>query len=259
MQQTIFKDVSLEEKVESTPLKKSPAWLALEKHFLQQESVHMRSLFASDDSRAKRFSASAGDIFLDYSKNRLSDKTKSLLMQLARDRGVEGWRDRMFRGDAINSTEGRAVLHTALRNKSGRPVMVDGKDVMPQIQRELDKMRSFSDKVRSGDWKGYTDKRITDIVNIGIGGSDLGPAMACEALTAYKHPELNLHFVSNIDGSHITEALRGLDPQTTLFIVASKMFTTQETLRNAHAARDWFLKSGASRIDIARHFAQGPL
>ncbi|MCL4110461.1 UNVERIFIED_CONTAM: hypothetical protein GTU68_022343 [Idotea baltica] len=214
----------------------------------------MRELFDNDKSRADKLSMQFEDIFLDYSKNRISEDTLPLLCDLAREVDLETWRDRMFAGEKINSTEDRAVLHTALRNQSNASVYVDGEDVMPEINAVLDKMEVFSEKVRSGSWRGYTDKPITDIVNIGIGGSDLGPKMVYNSLTPYHHDEIEVHFVSNVDGAHSDAILTYLDPETTLFIVASKTFTTQETLSNAHIAREWFLQSDANEGDISKHF-----
>ena len=194
------------------------------------------------------------DILIDYSKHRITDETLPLLFQLAREANIESWRDRMFTGEKINITENRAVLHTALRNRSNTPVLVDGKDVMPEVNAVLKHMREFSDKVRNGTWTGYTGKRITDIVNIGIGGSDLGPVMVCDALKPYGHPDLNMHFVSNIDGAHLMRALKKCNPETTLFIVASKTFTTQETMTNALSARTWFLNAANDKAHVAKHF-----
>ncbi len=252
MHQGVLKSVSTMKNKKSA-LRDGAAWKQLEVHFERQRDTHMRALFDADRHRAQRFSVSASEIFLDYSKNRVSEKTMKLLMSLARERDVEGWRERLFSGDKINFTENRAVLHTALRDRSGNALFHDGEDIMPKIRRELDKMRVFTDKVRSGQWLGYTGQRIRDVVNIGIGGSDLGPAMACEALTPYKHESIDFHFVSNVDATHISETLKSLNPETTLFIVASKMFTTQETLRNARTARSWFLQH-AQEEDIAKHF-----
>jgi glucose-6-phosphate isomerase len=231
-----------------------PAWQALIQHRPTYDDIHLRDLFKSDDNRANRFSLKFDDILLDYSKNLITDETLNLLMQLARESGVENLRDDMFNGAEINLTENRAVLHTALRNRSNRKVLVDGVDVMPDVNAVLSKVQRFSESVREGEFTGYTGKRLTDVVNIGIGGSDLGPLMVCEALKPYQHPDLNLHFVSNVDGTHISEALKGLSPETTLFIIASKTFTTQETLTNAHSARDWFLSHGADSNAIAKHF-----
>jgi len=230
-----------------------PVWKALENHAKAVGSEHMRDLFARDPGRFGKFSMRLGDLLLDYSKNRIVDETKALLVDLARQSGVAEMRDRMFSGERINHTEGRAVLHVALRNRSNRPVMVDGKDVMPEVNAVLAKMRDFSGRVRSGDWKGATGKRVTDVVNIGIGGSDLGPVMVTEALKSYAQPGLTVRFVSNVDGTHIAEVLKACQPETTLFIVASKTFTTQETIANAEAARDWLVgKLGAKAV--ANHF-----
>ena len=232
----------------------SPAWKALDAHYAQMRDVHMRSLFAADPKRFDRFSGRVGDLLVDYSKHRITDETLKLLLSLANQQGVESWRDGMFAGEKINVTENRSVLHVALRNKSNRPILVDGEDVMPAVNAVLAQMRTFSDAVRSGTWVGHTGKRITDVVNIGIGGSDLGPVMVTEALKPYQHPDIGLHFVSNVDGTHIAEVLKRVDPETSLFIIASKTFTTQETLANAHSARSWFLESGAPEAAIAKHF-----
>ena len=215
----------------------------------------MRDLFNEDPARAEKFSLQFDNLLLDYSKNRIVDETLELLVSLARETGVEQLRDRMFAGEAINLTEQRAVLHTALRNHSNTGVLVDGTDVMPAVNRVLMQMREFSDSVRNGEWHGYSGERIKDVVNIGIGGSDLGPLMVCEALKSYRHPELRLHFVSNVDGTQISETLKQLQPESTLFIVASKTFTTQETLTNAHTARDWFMRQVGDESAIASHFA----
>ena len=235
-------------------LTQKPAWQALLRHRKDFDAIHMRDLFEADDSRGEKFSLQFGDILLDYSKNLVTDETLGLLQNLARDCGVEQLRDRMFAGNAINLTEQRAVLHTALRNRSNSKVLVDGEDVMPAVNAVLGKIRAFSDSVRDGDFTGYTGKRVTDVVNIGIGGSDLGPLMVCEALKAYQQDGLNLHFVSNVDGTHISEVLKRIDPETTLFIIASKTFTTQETLTNAHSARSWFLRHAGDESAIAKHF-----
>ena len=239
-----------------SPLINSPAWVALLEHFERVKKVHMVELFEQDPDRFKKYSLQFNDMLLDYSKNRVTDVTLKLLFSLAEQAGVEKWRDRMFSGEKINNTEGRAVLHTALRNRSGNPVFVDDENVMPLVETELEKMRVFSDKVRNGQWIGYAGLPITNVVNIGIGGSDLGPHMVCRALEPYSHKSLRVHFVSNVDGSHIGQMLSKLRPETTLFIVASKTFTTQETLTNANTAKKWFLE-GAGRVtegDIAKHF-----
>lgn len=229
------------------------AYKRLQEHFEVVKDQEMKQLFATDPGRAARFSLSLNDLYFDYSKNRINTVTLALLLDLARECGLEQAIRAMFDAEAINETEGRAVLHFALRNRSGRPVMLDGKDVMPEIQAVLAQMKHFSQNVIDGTWKGYTGRAITDIVNIGIGGSDLGPVMVTEALKPYRN-RLNLHFVSNVDGTHIVETLKSLDPETTLFLVASKTFTTQETMANANTARDWFLNNGATEKDIARHF-----
>ncbi len=237
-----------------TELTESAAWRALEAHYAEIQDRHMRDLFAADPGRFERFSLRLDDLLLDVSKNRITEETLTLLAQLARERGLEAMRDAMFAGEPINGTEGRAVLHIALRNRSNRPIQVGGADIMPDVNRVLAQMRDFSEAVRRGEWTGHTGKRITDVVNIGIGGSDLGPVMVSEALRPYEHPFITPHFVSNVDGSHIAEVLKRVDPETTLFIIASKTFTTQETLTNAHTARDWFLKHGAPETAVAKHF-----
>ncbi len=214
----------------------------------------MRDLFAQDPQRFDRLSLRFNDILLDYSKNLVTGETLSLLFGLAEQAGLSVWIERMFAGERINSTEDRAVLHVALRNRSNRPIRVNGEDVMPAVNAVLDKMRSFSNAVRSGAWKGYTGKPITDVVNIGIGGSDLGPLMVTEALKPYTRRDLGVHFVSNVDGTHIAETLRACSPETTLFIVASKTFTTQETLTNARTAKDWLLEAAGDEQAVARHF-----
>jgi len=237
-----------------TSLTQSPAWQALQRHRDRMAATPMRSLFETDPGRFEAFSIAACDILLDYSKNRVCAETIDLLVDLARSVGLEQKIGEMFDGRAINFTENRAVLHTALRNRAGTPVRLDGEDVMPAVHAVLERMRAFSTAVRSGAWKGFSGACITDVVNIGIGGSDLGPLMVCEALGPYRHPELRLHFVSNVDGTHIAETLRRLRPETTLFIVASKSFTTQETLKNTTTARSWFLDTVADETAIARHF-----
>jgi glucose-6-phosphate isomerase len=210
--------------------------------------------FEGDPDRATRFTRTLGDLVVDYSKNHVDAETMQLLAAFARATGVEALRDRMFAGDSINMTEGRAVLHTALRNRSARPVTVEGRDVMPDVRAALDHMRAFSDAVRGGAWTGYTGSRITDVVNIGIGGSDLGPAMATAALEPYTEGGPRLHFVSNVDGTHIGQTLKPLDARTTLIIVASKTFTTQETMTNARTAREWFVQAAADEAHVAKHF-----
>ncbi len=231
-----------------------PVSRLLQSHWNQVKETHLRDLFAADPERAGRFSLQVGDLLLDYSKNRITDETLDLLLRLTAEADVAGWRERMFSGEKINNTENRAVLHVALRNRSNRPVRVDGEDVMPQVNAVIEMMGAFAERVRSGEWRGYRGARISDIVNIGIGGSDLGPKMVVEALKPYRHPQLKMHFMSNIDGAHVSETLEGLNPETTLFIVASKTFTTQETMTNAHHAREWFLAQARSEAHIARHF-----
>ena len=233
----------------------SPVWQALAEHKQNIEGLHMRDLFAQDPDRFQKFSLQFEDILFDYSKNRITPETMSLLSILAQEAGLAAKIDAMFSGQKINNTEGRAVLHIALRNRSNRPIYVDGEDVMPEVNRVLAKMRTFSDKVRSGAWKGFTGKAITDVVNIGIGGSDLGPKMVTTALTPYAQPGLRVHFVSNVDATNLAETLKVVDPETTLFLIASKTFTTQETMTNAHSARDWFLAAAKDEAAIAKHFA----
>ncbi len=235
-------------------LTESRAWQALELHAHEMSPVHMRRLFQDDPDRFRKFSLEQDGILLDYSKNLVTERTLELLFDLARQADLPGRIGAMFEGERINTTEGRAVLHTALRNRSTRPVRVDGQDVMPEVHRVLSQMRRFSEQVRSGDWKGYTGKPITDVVNIGIGGSDLGPQMVVTALAPYRHERLRFHFVSNVDGTHIAETLKRISPETALFLVASKTFTTQETMANALTARDWFLSAARDRGAVAKHF-----
>ncbi|MFD0793232.1 glucose-6-phosphate isomerase [Mucilaginibacter litoreus] len=230
------------------------AYKYLTDHFIDIVAKSLKELFDTDNERFEKFSLQFEDILLDYSKNRVDEETIALLIQLARECGVNKAIEAMFSGEKINVTEGRPVLHIALRNQSNSPILVDGKDVMPDVNRVLQQMKDFSDKIISGEWKGYTGKAITDVVNIGIGGSDLGPVMVTEALKPYKN-HLNLHFVSNVDGTHIVETLKKVNPETTLFLIASKTFTTQETMGNAHSARDWFINAGAQQEDVAKHFA----
>jgi len=223
-------------------------------HYIDIVSKSLKELFETDDQRFKKFSLRFEEILLDYSKNRIDEQTVALLIQLARECSVNKAIEAMFSGEKINATEGRPVLHIALRNRSNTPIYVDGKDVMPDVNRVLEQMKTFSRAIISGSWQGFTGKAITDVVNIGIGGSDLGPVMVTEALKAYKN-HLNMHFVSNVDATHIVETLKGLSPETTLFLIASKTFTTQETMTNAHSARDWFLAGGGNEKDVAKHFA----
>ena len=218
-----------------------PAWQALQEHQWEIARLHMRDMFAADPQRFERYSVQLDDILFDYSKNRITDTTLGHLFTLAREAGLPEKIESMFRGDKINVTENRAVLHTALRNRSNRPVLVDGVDVMPKVNRVLAQMRHFSEAVRSQEWRGYTGKPINHVVHIGIGGSDLGPKMVVKALTPYCRPELQVHFVSNVDEADLVEAIKNLDRETTLFIVASKTFTTQETMTNALSAREWFM------------------
>jgi glucose-6-phosphate isomerase len=235
-------------------LTQSSAWKALEQHQQEMASQHMRTMFASDPHRFEKFSVRWNDFLLDYSKNRISERTMSLLFDLAREADLRTRTEQMFTGEKINSTEHRSVLHIALRNRSNTPIIVDGADVMPSVNKVLDHMRDFTEQVRSGAWKGYTGQPITDIVNIGIGGSDLGPDMVTEALKHYGHPRLNVHFVSNVDGTHIAETVKRLSPETTLFIIASKTFTTQETIVNAESAKRWFLERAKDPSAVAKHF-----
>lgn len=230
------------------------AWRALEQHYADMKNVHMRDLFAQDKQRFTKFSATFDDqILVDFSKNRITQETLDKLLALAKETQLEDAIKSLFSGEKINRTEDRAVLHTALRNRDNTPVLVDGKDVMPEVNAVLEKMQQFSARIISGEWKGYTGKAITDVVNIGIGGSDLGPFMVTEALRPYKN-HLNMHFVSNVDGTQIAETLKDLNPETTLFLIASKTFTTQETMTNAHSAREWLLTFAKDEKHIAKHF-----
>ena len=236
-----------------------PAWSKLWIHFDETKEQHMREMFDQDPQRAERYWLQVGGLTLDYSKNRINDETMALLFELAREAGVPERMQQMFRGEKINTTENRAVLHVALRNRTNSPIVVDGEDVMPKVNHVLQRMGEFAHEVRSGSWLGYTNQVITDIVNIGIGGSDLGPLMMCTALKPFGHPRLNMHFVSNVDGSQLRDVLSKVHPETTLFIIASKTFTTLETLTNARMARDWFLAAlQAKGIEtdgaIAKHF-----
>lgn len=231
-----------------------PEWQALEKHYDEIKDLHLRDLFAEDDKRAERFSMEACGLYLDYSKNRITDDTISKLMTLAGARQIKQAILEMFSGQRINETEGRSVLHVALRNRSNDPILVNGEDVMPGVNRVIERMINFANNVREGLWKGYTGKEIRNIVNIGIGGSDLGPAMAYEALKSYSDRNLNVKFVSNVDGTHFAETVRDLDPAETLFIIASKTFTTQETMTNAHSARDWVVEAMHDEDAVAKHF-----
>ena len=234
-------------------LSELPAWRQLWPHYEEMKSVHMRDLFARDPDRARRYWLEVGGLTLDYAKNRITGQTLNGLFELARESGLPEKMRAMFAGEKINNTENRAALHIALRNRADTPIYVDGENVMPKVNSVLRHMGRFAHAVRNGDWTGYTGQAITDIVNIGIGGSDQGPLMMCTALQTYGHPRLNMHFVSNVDGTQLRDVLEQVRPETTLFIIASKTFTTQETLTNAHTARDWFLRAGREE-DIAKHF-----
>ena len=235
-------------------INQSSIWQSLNQHKKDIESISLREMFKSDPNRFNQFHIQFNDLLLDYSKHRISKETINLLVKLAKEADVEGWRNRMFEGEKINTTEHRAVLHTALRNQNHSPIISDGEDVMPKIKSVLKKMRSFSEEVRSDQWKGFTGKAITSVINIGIGGSDLGPAMVCQALRAYGSKTITPYFVSNVDGADLSQALEKCNPETTLFIIASKTFTTQETMTNAFSARDWFLKVAKDNQYIKKHF-----
>ncbi|KAB2836701.1 MAG: glucose-6-phosphate isomerase [Candidatus Brocadia sp.] len=237
------------------PLNKRPAWNALDAHYKKIQPLHLRSLFADDPKRGERMTAEAAGIYLDYSKNRITDETLKLLVQLAEESGLRERIDAMFRGEKINITENRAVLHVALRAPRGASILADGKNVVTQVHAILDKMADFFHRIRQGTWKGHTGKSIRNIVNIGIGGSDLGPVMAYEALRHYSDRHMTFRFVSNVDGTDFAEAVQDLDPEETLFIVSSKTFTTLETMTNAHTARAWLLKGlGGNEKSVAKHF-----
>ncbi len=231
-----------------------PSWRELWKHFDATKGLHMREMFEQDPERAQRYWLEVGGITLDYSKNRITDETLNLLFKLAREAGLPERIKQMFHGEKINETENRAVLHIALRNRTNSPIEVDGEDVMPKVNHVLHRMGEFTHEVRSGEWLGYTNQVITDVVNIGIGGSDLGPLMMCTALKPFGHPRMRMHFVSNVDGSQLRDVLEKVHPETTLFVIASKTFTTQETLTNALTAREWFLKHAGDEAAIAKHF-----
>ena len=232
----------------------TPAWKALEQHWTDVAKLHMRELFDQDPTRAERFSLEECGIYLDYSKNLITSETLRHLMGLAQTAELRFWGDSLLRGDKVNNTEGRAVLHMALRNRGAREYRVDGNDVMPGIRSVLERMGAFSEEIRSGRWLGYTGRRISDVVSIGIGGSSLGPKMVCQALRPYQTPKLRMHFVSNVDGAQLAQTIESLDPASTLFVVASKTFTTQETLTNAESARAWCLEALHDEAAIARHF-----
>ncbi|NDJ86783.1 MAG: glucose-6-phosphate isomerase, partial [Chloroflexi bacterium] len=231
-----------------------PAWRALQDHYDTVADLHMRDMFADDPLRFERFSLHLDDLLFDYSKNRITQETIDLLLDLAQQVDLKSAIEAMFSGEKINNTEQRAVLHIALRNRSNRPIYVDGADVMPEVNRVLEQMRAFTEGVHSGAWQGYTGQQITDVVNIGIGGSDLGPKMATIALAHYNKVGLRVHFVSNVDSTHLAETLKTLNPATTLFIVASKSFTTQETMTNARSARHWLVAALGDESAVARHF-----
>lgn len=231
-----------------------PVWHELKAHHAAIADLHLRDLFAADPGRFSTFSRRFGDLLIDFSKHRITGETLSLLIELARQAQVPAWIERTFGGEMVNHTERRSVLHVALRNRSNHPILVNGADVMPGVNAVLEHMRKFADQVRRGKWRGQTGKRIRDVVNIGIGGSDLGPKMVCEALEPYGDPTLRMHFVSNVDGAHISHVLAECDPESTLFIVASKTFTTQETMTNAHTARAWLIKELGDELAVAKHF-----
>ena len=235
-------------------INQSLIWQSLNQHKKDIESISLREMFKSDPNRFNQFHIQFNDLLLDYSKHRISKETISLLIKLAKEADVEGWRNRMFRGEKINSTEHRAVLHTALRNQNTSPIISDGEDVMPKVKNVLKKMRRFSEEVRSGLWRGFSGKTITSVINIGIGGSDLGPAMVCQALKAYGSKTITPYFVSNVDGADLSQVLEKCNPETTLFIIASKTFTTQETMTNAFSAREWFLQAAKDNQHIKKHF-----
>ena len=236
------------------PINKYASWIALEAHYRKIRGLHLRHLFANDPERGERMAIEAAGIYFDYSKHRITDETFKLLMQLAEEAGLRSRIDAMFRGDKINVTENRAVLHVALRTPKGKSLIVEGEDIIPRVHEVLDKMADFSNQVRKGEWKGYTGKAIRNIINIGIGGSDLGPVMTYEALRYYSQRNLNFRFISNIDGTDFAEATYGLNPEETLFIISSKSFKTLETMTNAHTARKWTLNTLKHPSAIARHF-----
>jgi len=235
-------------------LDESAAWQKLKEHYQKNKNIQLQELFDRDGNRFQKFSLEAAGLLVDFSKNLVDEETIALLLDLACQQDLGTWTDDMLAGKPINRTENRAVLHTALRNRSNTPVMVEGQDVMPVVKKVLGHMRFFTESVQNGNWRGYTGREITDVVNIGIGGSDLGPKMVTEALKFFRNKRISSHFVSNVDGTHITETLRRLNPETTLFIIASKTFTTQETMTNANTARQWFLGQGGKKQDIAKHF-----
>src|SRR6187399_2550002 len=238
----------------TAPLRERPSWAALERHFAAVRDLHLRDLFAADPERGERLAAEGAGIYLDYSKNRVTDETLRLLLELARESGLAERTEAMFRGDRINTTEDRSVLHVALRMPRGRSLIVDGVDVVAEVHETLDRMAAFSERIRSGEWKGHTGKPIRNVVNVGIGGSDLGPVMAYEALRYYTRRDLTFRFVSNVDSTDFVEATRDLSPEETLFVISSKTFTTLETMTNAHSARAWALAALGDEAAIAKHF-----
>lgn len=240
--------------LKSLNLTNLPEWQDLQKHYEQIKDLHLRYLFAQDSKRAQKFSIRAGDLLVDFSKHRITEETIKLLLKLADRCNLKQEIEKMFTGEKINCTENRAVLHVALRNLAGNPIFVDGKDVMPEVKRVLNQMKHFATQIRSGEWKGFSGKSIRNIVNIGIGGSDLGPKMVTKALTPYHQRSLQFYFVSNVDGTHISETLRNLNPEETLFIIASKSFTTQETMTNANTAKDWIVNYFNNNEAVAKHF-----
>ena len=233
---------------------KTSEWLSLEEHFKKIKNIHMKDLFENDIQRFENNHILFDDFLFDYSKNRITAETRKLLISLAKSADIENWRKRLFSGEKINFTENRSALHIALRNRSNKPIMVDGEDVMPLVNDELSKIRKLSEDIRSGSWRGFSGKKITSIVNIGIGGSDLGPSMVCEALKPFGSKGITPYFVSNVDAADLSQVLEVCDPETTLFIVASKTFTTQETMTNAFSARDWFLNTAIKKEFIKNHF-----
>lgn len=241
--------------VSMSELKQSNAWLALAEHYDEIKHVHMRDMFKSDTKRFDNYSLELNDILYDFSKNRINDKTLKLLLELANEVKLPMWKEKMFSGEPINNTEHRAVLHTALRNKGSEPIIVEGKDIMPEIKQERERVKNLAEKIRTRKWRGATNQPITDVVNIGIGGSHLGPLMVNEALRPYALHDLKVHFVSNVDENHINDTLEYLNPETTFFIIASKTFTTQDTMVNAETARQWYINKLGDDKHIARHFS----
>ncbi len=238
----------------SIPLKQMAAWKALEDHQAKIKGTTLRDLFAEDSTRGEKMKVEDVGIYFDYSKNRITNETLTLLLQLTKECGLKDRIEAMFRGDKINVTEGRAVLHVALRAPKSEKIVVDGEDVVPQVHAVLDKMTAFANRVRSGEWKGHTGKTIRNVINVGIGGSDLGPVMAYEALKHYSRRDMTFRFVSNVDGTDFVEAVQDLSADETLFIISSKTFTTLETMTNAHSARDWLIKSLKDEASVAKHF-----